>query len=128
MKDFRTLKVWNKAHEITLATYGLTRSYPREEMYGLTSQMRGCASSIAANIAEGCGRSGSGDFHRSLSIAMGSAAELKYFALLSRDLALVTVDVHLSLEEQISELQRLLASLIRKVETDKSARTSNADC
>ncbi len=119
MRDFRTLKVWDKAHAITLTTYGLTRGFPAEERYGLMSQMRRCASSIPANIAEGCGRSGNGDFHRFLSIAMGSAAELDYFLLLARDLALITVDKHMSAAAEISELQRMLAALMRKVEATR---------
>ena len=58
MKDFRELKVWQKAHELTLAVYQLTASFPREELYGLNAQIRRAGSSIAANLAEGCGRNG----------------------------------------------------------------------
>jgi four helix bundle protein len=88
VRDFRTLKVWEKAHLVTLAVYRLTEGFPKCELYGITSQMRRCSASVAANIAEGW-RTGNGDFHRFLSTAMGSATELDYFMLLSRDLAFV---------------------------------------
>src|ERR1035441_2672091 len=68
MKDFKELKVWSKAHELTIAIYGLTRTFPREEIYGLTSQVRRSAASIGANIAEGCGRRSDGEMTRFLQI------------------------------------------------------------
>jgi four helix bundle protein len=78
MKDFRTLTVWQKAHQLTLAVYKATRGFPKEEMYGLTSQVRRASSSIPANIAEGCGRDGDAELARFFQIAMGSASELEY--------------------------------------------------
>jgi hypothetical protein len=72
VKDFHELKVWQKAHELTLAVYQVTATFPREELYGLTSQLRRCSSSIPANLAEGCGRNGAAEFARFCSIAMGS--------------------------------------------------------
>lgn len=75
MKDFRDLKVWNRAHQLTLEVYRLTGKFSREELYGLNSQLRRCSTSIA-NIAEGCGRKGNGEFSRFLQIASGSACEL----------------------------------------------------
>jgi hypothetical protein len=71
---FRTLKVWEKGHRLTLAVYEVTRSFPSGERYGLTSQARRSAASICANIAEGCGRGGPTDFARFLQIALGSAS------------------------------------------------------
>ena len=85
MKDFRELKVWRKAHELTLAVYQITASFPREELYGLTAQLRRAGSSIAANLAEGCGRNGDAELARFCSMAMGSASELEYHLLLARD-------------------------------------------
>jgi four helix bundle protein len=76
MKDFKDLKVWAKAHEVTFLVYDETRTFPREEMYGLTSQLRRAAASVAANIVEGCGRRSDGEFKRFLQIARGSACEL----------------------------------------------------
>jgi four helix bundle protein len=122
MKDFRQLKVWEKAHLVTLAVYRLTESFPKCELYGITSQMRRCSASVAANIAEGCGRAGNGDFHRFLSAAMGSATELDYFLLLSRDLAFVADDGYEKLHGQVFEVKRMLSSLIRSVETATQVR------
>jgi four helix bundle protein len=79
VKDFRTLKVWEKAHKLVLTIYELTRAFPKEELDGIASQMRRSVASIPANIAEACGRTGDGEFHRFLSVAMGSAVELEYF-------------------------------------------------
>lgn len=77
MRSFRQLKVWAKAHELTLALYAATKHFPREDRYALTSQIRRAASSIAANIVEGEGRRSDGDLHRFVQIARGSAAELE---------------------------------------------------
>jgi four helix bundle protein len=89
MKDFHELKVWQKAHHWTLAIDQITAGFPREESYGLTSQLRRCSSSIPANLAEGCGRNGDAEFARFCSIAMGSASELEYHVLLAKDLKAV---------------------------------------
>jgi four helix bundle protein len=75
--DFKQLKVWQKAHEMTLETYRVTAAFPKEEMYGLTSQIRRAAASIGANIAEGCGRRSDGEMCRFLQIARGSASEIR---------------------------------------------------
>ena len=82
MRDFRSLKVWEKSHRLTLAVYQATMNFPREERYSLTQQIRRASVSIASNIAEGCGRKGAADFARFLQIAMGSASELEYQFLL----------------------------------------------
>jgi len=82
MKDFRSLQVWNKAHALTLNCYKATSDFPKSEMYGLTSQIGRSAASVAANIAEGCGKRGNGDFQRFLGIAAGSAREVEYHFLL----------------------------------------------
>lgn len=94
MKDFRRLQVWEKAHRLTLAVYELTAAFPREERYGLTSQMRRSSASVACNIAEGCGRQGNAEFHRFLQIAMGSSSELDYQLLLARDLRYLSDPEH----------------------------------
>ena len=78
MQNFRNLKVWQKAHMLTLDVYKATKSFPREEMYGLTSQIRRASVSIAANIAEGTCRNGDADFGRFLQMAAGSASEVEY--------------------------------------------------
>ena len=78
MRGFRDLIVWKKAHALTLAVYRTTRQFPKEELYGLTSQIRRSSSSIAANIAEGCGRRTNADFARFLQISFSSASEVEY--------------------------------------------------
>jgi four helix bundle protein len=89
MKDFRTLTVWRRSHELTVSICTLTKSFPKEELFGLTSQMRRASSSVAANIAEGCGRNSNADFQRFLQIAFGSLNEVDYHLRLSRDLNLI---------------------------------------
>ena len=89
MKNFRDLAVWKKAHELTLAVYRATKNFPKDETYGLTSQMRRSSASIAANIAEGCGKRTDTDFARFVQNAFGSASELEYHLLLARDLGLL---------------------------------------
>jgi four helix bundle protein len=121
MKDFRDLLVWQKAHQLTLASYGTTVSFPRQAIYGLTSQIRRCAASIAANIAEGCGKRGNGEFQRFLNIACGSASELEYHFLLARDLGFLNDMDYQELNGGIVEIKRMLASLIRKVEAEHFA-------
>lgn len=120
MKNFRDLKVWEKSHELALAAYDATSNFPKQEMFGLVSQIRRCAASIPANIAEGCGRRGNGEFHRFLQIASGSASELEYHLLLSRDLKFMDAEVHRSLNDRVEEIKRMLASLARKVDEERS--------
>ena len=119
MKNFRNLQVWQKAHLLTLESYKATSTFPKQEMYGLTSQIRRCAASVAANIAEGCGRRGNGEFQRFLSIAAGSASELEYHFLLACDLGLVDCASHRMLDGRVVEIKRMLASLIVKVDHDR---------
>ena len=116
MKDFKDLREWTKAHSLTLGIYKATRGFPREELFGLTSQMRRSASSIGANIAEGSGRRSDGEFTRFLHIARGSAAELEYHLLLARDLELLSDIAHGLLAKQTDEVQRMLTSLIQQVQ------------
>ena len=120
MKDFRDLKVWEKAHELTLACYAATGSFPKQEMFGLVSQIRRAGSSIPANIAEGCGRRGNGELHRFLQMSMGSASELEYHLLLSRDLDFLPAMEYERLRAQVIEVKRMLASLIRKIEFERN--------
>ena len=115
MKDFKELRVWTKAHALTIEIYRLTRNFPNEELYGLTSQMRRSASSIGANIAEGTGRRSDGDFTRFLQIARGSACELEYHVLLARDLQLLRQNEYQEVEAHILEVERMLTSLVQRV-------------
>jgi four helix bundle protein len=114
VKGFKELKVWRKAHEMTVAVYGLTRGFPREELYGLTGQLRRSAASIGANIAEGCGRRSDGEMARYLRIARGSASEVEYHVLLARDLHYLREEEWQELSYQADELQRMLTALIQR--------------
>lgn len=109
MQDFKKLQVWQKAHELTLLCYRLTAAFPKEELFGLTSQMRRASVSIGSNIAEGCGRESSADFARLLHFAQGSASELEYQSLLSRDLGLLTKSDHQRLDSRVVEVKKMLA-------------------
>lgn len=97
-----------------------TGGFPKEELYGLTSQMRRCPASIPANIAEGCGRRGNGEFHRFLQISTGSASELEYHLILARDLAFLAQDDHASRTAQVQEVKKMLAGLIKRVEAERT--------
>jgi len=119
MKDFRDLHVWQKAHSLTLSSYRATEAFPKAETYGLTIQIRRCAASIAANIAEGCGKRGNGEFQRFLNIACGSASELEYHFLLARDLAFLNEEDYRTLNSAVVEVKRMLASLAAKVEAER---------
>ena len=119
MKDFRDLRVWRKAHDLTLNCYTCTKRFPREELYGLTSQIRRCAASVPANIAEGCGKRSNAEFQRFLGIAAGSASELEYHLLLAHDLELLAAEEYASLNSSVLEVKRMLAGLIIKVEKER---------
>ena len=126
MKDYRNLDVWSLAHQITLKLYRVTAKFPREELFGLTSQIRRCSASIGANIAEGCGRRGNGEFHRFLQIASGSASELDYRLLLARDLSFITEEIYGPLNSELGSLRRKLTTLILRVDEDRHG--PNAKC
>ena len=115
MQDYRKLQVWSKAHELTLAVYRATKTFPPDERYGLTSQMRRCSSSVPSNIVEGCGRGSNADFLRFLHVALGSANELEYQLLLCRDLGYITEAVHEDLSSRALEVKRMLAALTVKL-------------
>lgn len=117
MKDFRTLVVWQKSHELTLAVYSATKQFPKEELFGLTSQMRRSSSSIPTNIAEGCGRGSNADFQRFLQMAFGSANELDYQLILSNDLKYLDGESHQRLSGLLLEIKKMLSTLIRKVQS-----------
>ena len=124
MKDFKDLRVWEKAHSMTIGVYKATKEFPREELFGITSQMRRAASSIGANIAEGTGRRSDGELTRYLHIARGSAAELEYHLLLARDLDLLSTVRFDLLRRQVDEVQRMLTSLIQQVQPVLRAKSA----
>ena len=115
MKDFRKLQVWEKAHQLALTLYQVTASFPRDETYGLASQIRRAASSIPSNIAEGCGRDGDAELARFCIIARGSASELEYQLLLARDLKLLQTHDYEQLSQQTIEIKRMLTVFVQKL-------------
>jgi four helix bundle protein len=123
VEDFKDLKVWVKAHQLTLSIYGLTRAFPKEEIYGLTGQIRRASASIGANIAEGCGRRSDAEMKRFVQIARGSASELECHLLLARDLRFLTAEAFTTLEPQVFEIQRMLASLVQRLQGPVLARS-----
>ncbi len=117
MQDFKKLQVWKKSHNLTLQIYELTSRFPREEIYGLTSQTRRACASIPTNIAEGCGREGAAEFVRFLQIAMGSASETEYLLILARDLKYINDNQYVAVIDTIVSVKKMLSALIRNVKT-----------
>jgi len=115
LRDFRKQKVWEKSHSLTLEIYKVTERFPREEIYGLTSQIRRACASIPANIAEGCGKDGDADFARFLQISRGSASELEYHLLLAKDLGFLKQDDYNQLNKETNEVKQMLTNFIKKL-------------
>lgn len=128
MKDFRNLAVWQKAHELTLEIYRVTAAFPREELFGITSQLRRSAAGTAANLAEGCGRNGNAELGRFCSFAMGSASELEYHLLLARDLKFLRVEEHQKFAGRATEVKKMLSALIRKLNADRKIAERKGPC
>ena len=115
MKDYKQLMVWHKAHTLVLAIYKATSNFPKDELYGLTSQIRRSASSKPANLAEGCGRDGDAELARFCVIAMGSASELEYHLLLAHDLNFLDESTYDGLNNDLNEVHRMLNVFIQRL-------------
>lgn len=115
MRVYQNIKVWQKSHGLTLAVYGATSRFPADERFGLVSQLRRSAGSIPANIAAGTGRNGRAEFARFLDVSMGSANELEYHLLLSRDLGYLDEARWAELYDLTIEVKRMLASVLKTV-------------
>lgn len=111
------MQVWQKSHEFVLSIYAATQNFPKAEAFGLTSQLRRAAASVPSNIAEGCGRGSNADLARFLQMAMGSSCEADYQLLLSRDLGYLSDQHYDELHAQITEVGKMLRSLISKLTT-----------
>ena len=118
MRDFRALKVWQKAHQVALEVYRQSRGFPADERFGLTAHLRKSATSVPSNIAEGCGRETEKEFARFLSIAAGSASELEYQLLLAHDLEYLSRDAYAALSEQVAEVRRMLYRLMQSLNAE----------
>ena len=126
MQDFRKLKVWQKAHELALEVYRATAKFPKEELYGLTSQTRRASMSVPMNIAEGCGRGSDPDFAHFLQIALGSACETEYQLLLSHDLGFIVGDEYSKLQDCLQEVKRMISSLLRTLRAASKKLTADS--
>jgi len=115
MRDFRELKVWEKAHRLTLQVYRITKNFLSDEQFGLTVQLRRAAASVPTNIAEGCGRDSERELARFMSIAGGSASEVEYQLLLACDLNYIQDEIYRELNQQVNEVKRMLNSFIQKL-------------
>lgn len=115
MRNYKDLKVWEKSYAFALKIYESTKLFPKEEIYSLTNQMRRAASSIPANIAEGCGKNSSLEFAHFLNISLGSANESEYFLILSKDLLYLKEENYKILFSLINEIKGMLIALINKV-------------
>jgi four helix bundle protein len=115
MQNFKELIVWKKAHENALMVYQLTKSFPREEQYGITSQLRRASVSVPTNIAEGCGKFTQKDFANFLQTSLGSSQEVEYLILLAFELTYITEKDYLKLNQSINEVKAMLISLIKKI-------------
>lgn len=120
MQNYKDLKVWDKAHQLTLCIYKESKAFPKEELYCLTTQLRRSSFSVAANIAEGCGKNSSADFANFFNIALGSANETEYFLLLAKDLHYLEGATFEALSAEVNEIKAMLISLISRVRTPKA--------
>lgn len=115
MQDYKKLKVWQKSYTLAMKSYNITRRFPKEELYGLVNQMRRAAVSVPANIAEGCGRYTDAELVRFLDIALGSLSELDCYFLMSRDQSFISPEDFVELDQDLTEVRRMLIALIQKV-------------
>lgn len=120
MQDYRKLLVWQRAHKLVIDIYANSKGFPKDELYGVTSQLRRAAVSISANIVEGAGRKTKPDFARFLTISLGSTNEVEYFFLLSKDLGYLKDRDYESLNNQLIEVRKMLLSFTKKVSDSNS--------
>lgn len=115
MKDFKKQEIWRRSHQLTLEIYRATQQFPKEEIYGLTSQIRRAMSSIPTNIAEGCGRRTNAELANFLNIASGSASELEYEILLAKEIGYITQEQYEVWTKEIEEIRSMLAAYMHRL-------------
>lgn len=116
MQDFHKLQIWERAHQLTLEIYNVTKTqFPHEEIYGQISQIRRAASSIPTNIAEGCGRKSNTEYANFLNIAAGSASEVEYEALLARDTGYISEEQYQHWVTEIKEIRSMIYAFMEKL-------------
>ena len=119
MRNFKELKVWQKAHQLVMEVYGITSEFPSDERFGLTTQRRRSAASVPANIAEGCGRGSDGELVRFCQIALGSASELEYHLLFAHDLGYLQDAQYFDLHNKVTEVKRMATAFTKRLKADR---------
>jgi len=119
MKDFKKLQIWELGHKLTLDVYAITFKFPREEMFGLTSQLRRAVSSVPTNIAEGCGRNSNADIAHFIQIGIGSLYETEYHIILAHDLGYISNETFIDVSNRINELRMKMIKYNERVRSDK---------
>ena len=119
MRNFLNLEIWKRSHQLTLKIYRITKYFPKEEIFGLTSQMRRSSSSIPTNIAEGCGRNSNPEMKRFLIIATGSSSELEYHLILSKDLQYLSETTCKKLQNELIEIRKMIYAFIKNLPLTK---------
>jgi len=117
MSDYKKLKVWEDSHKFTIDIYNITKKFPNNEQYGLTSQIRRSAASIPTNVVEGCGQLNNSNLVRFLGIAKGSAFEVEYQLTLSKDLGYINDNEHKVLDGKIQSIICMLTGLIKSLKS-----------
>lgn len=126
MRDFHKLIIWQRSHQLTLAVYRISKSFPREEIFGLTFQMRRAVSSIPTNIAEGCGRASNKDFAHFLQIAIGSATEVEYQLLLAHDINYINDDDYQALTDETVVVRKMIIKYQSELKSSSSLEARNS--
>ncbi|HEY5824999.1 MAG TPA: four helix bundle protein [Cyclobacteriaceae bacterium] len=111
MNNYKELKIWQKSVDLAVSIYDVTKNFPREELYGLTSQLRRCAVSIPSNIAEGAGRNTKKDFNNFLGISNGSSCELETQLIIAQRINFIDINTMESVQQEIVEIQKMNWSL-----------------
>jgi len=115
MRDFKKYDIWKLSHKLTLDIYKISNAFPKEEVYGLTSQIRRASSSVPTNISEGCGRSSDTEFNRFLTIAIASACETEYLLILSKDLKYINTEQFNELNSEVNTIKKKIYTLKQKL-------------
>jgi four helix bundle protein len=115
MRDFTKLDIWKRSHQLTLNVYTITKTFPKDELFGLSSQMRKSSSSMPTNIAEGCGRNSSPQLTQFINIAAGSSSELQYQLILSKDLNYISEITFKELHDETIAIRKMMFSYVEKL-------------
>ena len=115
MQNFRNLQVWQKSHDLVLLIYELTADFPKEELFGLRTQLRRTAVDIAGFVAEGCGKPNDDEFAKCVGTALGFTNRIEYFALVALDLKLISNEKYEFLNERIVEVSKMLGSFLKSL-------------